>query len=239
MKTKKTHLIELLLVLGVSLGASAIWSILSLTRKLLAPEGLAGTTTSINRPLAAQEYLDLAYQLANIFLAIVPALLALYFLAQDLKLREIGLLPKSKDLLHGILLAALIGIPGIALYFVALEFGLSSQIQPNTLNSYWWSIPVLVLAAAKASLLEEVIAVAFLTEKLKLIGSAFWSIVLVSALLRGSYHLYQGFGGFVGNVVMGIVFAIYYQKTRRLAPLLTAHFVMDLVVFVFAPLVLG
>ena len=239
MKTKKTHLIELLLVLGVSLGASAIWSILSLIRKLLAPEGLSGTTTAINRPLAAQEYLDLAYQLANIFLAIIPALLALYFLAQDLKLREIGLLPKSKDLLHGALLAALIGIPGIALYFVALEFGLSSHIQPNALNSYWWSIPVLILAAAKASLLEEVIAVAFLTEKLKLIGATFWSIVLVSALLRGSYHLYQGFGGFVGNVVMGIVFAIYYQKTRRLAPLLIAHFVMDLVVFVFAPLVLG
>ena len=97
----------------------------------------------------------------------------------------------------------------------------------------------MILAAAKASLLEEVIAVAFLTEKLKLIGSTFWSIVLVSALLRGSYHLYQGFGGFVGNVVMGIVFAIYYQKTRRLAPLLIAHFVMDLVVFVFAPLVIG
>lgn len=239
MKTKKTHLIELLLVLGVSLGASAVWSVLSLVRKLLAPEGLSGTTTAINRPLAAQEYLDLAYQLANIFLALIPALLALYFLAQDLKLSEIGLAPKAKDFLHGSLLAALIGIPGIALYFVSLQFGFSSQVQPNTLNGYWWSIPVLVLAAAKASLLEEIIAVGFLSEKLKLIGSSFWSIVLVSALLRGSYHLYQGFGGFVGNVVMGMVFAIYFQKTRRLAPLLIAHFLMDLVVFIFAPLVLG
>lgn len=239
MKTKRAHLTELLLVLGVSLGASAIWSVLSLIRKLLAPEGLSGTTTAINRPLASQEYLDLAYQLANIFLAVIPALLALYFLSQDLRLREIALLPKVRDFLHGVFLAAGIGLPGIGLYFLALELGLSSQVQPNTLNGYWWTIPVLFLAAAKAAFLEEVIAVAFLTEKLKLIQSSFWSIVLVSALLRGSYHLYQGFGGFVGNVIMGIVFAIYYQRTRRVAPLLIAHFLMDLVVFVFAPLVLG
>jgi membrane protease YdiL (CAAX protease family) len=239
MKTKRNHLFELLLVLGVSLGASAIWSILSLIRKLLAPEGLAGTTTAINRPLATQEYLDLAYQLANILLPLVPALLALYFLAQDLKLGEIGLAPKKKDLLHGIVLAAAIGVPGIGLYFVALWLGLSSQIQPNSLNGYWWTIPVLILAAAKASILEEIIVVAFLTEKLKFTGATFLSIVLVSALIRGSYHLYQGFGGFVGNMVMGIVFAIYYQKTRRVAPLLVAHFVMDATVFVFAPLVLG
>lgn len=239
MKTKKSHLFELLLVLGVSLGASAIWSVLSLIRKLLSTEGLSGTTTAINRPLAAQEYLDLAYQLANIFLAVIPALLALYFLAQDLKLSQLGLVPKAKDFLQGVLLAAVIGIPGIGLYFAALELGLSSQVQPNTLNGYWWSIPVLVLAAAKAAFLEEVIAVGFLSEKMKSLGVSFLGIVLVSALLRGSYHLYQGFGGFVGNVVMGIVFAIYYQKNRRLAPLLVAHFLMDLVVFVFAPLVLS
>ncbi len=239
MKTKRNHLYELLLVLGVSLGASAIWSVLSLIRKLLTPEGLSGTTTAINRPLATQEYLDLAYQLANILIPLVPALLALYFLAQDLRLSDIGLVPKRKDFLHGVLLAAAIGVPGIALYFAALQLGLSSQIQPNSLNGYWWTIPVLILAAAKASILEEIVVVAFLTEKLKFAGSTFLAIVLVSALLRGSYHLYQGFGGFVGNVVMGIVFAIYYQRTRKVAPLLVAHFLMDATVFVFAPLVLG
>ena len=29
-------------------------------------------------------------------------------------------------------------------------------------------------------------------------------IIIVSALVRGSYHLYQGFGGFVGNLIMGV-----------------------------------
>ena len=36
-------------------------------------------------------------------------------------------------------------------------------------------------------------------------------IVVASALLRGSYHLYQGWGGFVGNAIMGLVFAEYYR----------------------------
>lgn len=239
MKTKRAHLFELWLVLGVSLGASAIWSILSLLRKLLSEVGLAGSTTAINRPLAPQEYLDLAYQLANILLPLVPVLLALYFLQQDQKLGSIGLRPKVRDFFHGLLLASSIGIPGIALYFLALQFGLTSQIQPNALANYWWSIPVLLLAAAKAGILEEVIAVSFLTEKLRTINFGFWSIVLLSALLRASYHLYQGFSGFLGNFVMGIVFAFYYQKTNRVMPLIIAHFLMDAVVFVFAPLVLG
>jgi membrane protease YdiL (CAAX protease family) len=56
--------------------------------------------------------------------------------------------------------------------------------------------------------------------------------VLVSALLRGAYHLYQGLGGFVGNVVMGLVFGRVWQRTNRLWPLVGAHALIDIVAFV-------
>ena len=62
-----------------------------------------------------------------------------------------------------------------------------------------------------------------------------WSapaIVVASALLRGSYHLYQGWGAFVGNAIMGLVFAEYYRRRRRVMPLVVAHTIMDMVVFV-------
>ena len=49
----------------------------------------------------------------------------------------------------------------------------------------------------------------------------------VSALLRGSYHLYQGYGGFVGNLVMGLIFGWWFQRTRRVLPLVFAHFLLD------------
>ena len=57
------------------------------------------------------------------------------------------------------------------------------------------------------------------------------TIVLVSALVRGTYHLYQGFGGGVGNVVMGLVFGLVFARTRRLGPLIIAHALVDIVAF--------
>ncbi len=50
--------------------------------------------------------------------------------------------------------------------------------------------------------------------------------------LRGAYHLYQGFGGFLGNVAMGTVFALLFRRWGRVMPFLVAHFVIDAVAFV-------
>ena len=44
---RRTLLTETVLVLGVSLGASAVWSVLSIARKLTAPGGLSAQTTSL------------------------------------------------------------------------------------------------------------------------------------------------------------------------------------------------
>ena len=50
-------------------------------------------------------------------------------------------------------------------------------------------------------------------------------------MLRGSYHLYQGFGPFVGNAVMGVVFGLAYQRWGRVMPLVIAHWILDIVSF--------
>ena len=60
-----------------------------------------------------------------------------------------------------------------------------------------------------------------------------------SALIRGSYHLYQGFGGFVGNVVMGVIFGWFYTRTKRVMPLVVAHTILDVVAFVGYALLKG
>jgi len=36
----------------------------------------------------------------------------------------------------------------------------------------------------------------------------------------------------VGNAIMGVVFVEYYRRTRRVTPLVVAHTIMDMVVFV-------
>jgi len=235
----RKHSQELWLVLMVSLGASAIYSILSLARKLTSTQGLAGSVTTINQPLAKTPWLDLVSQLASISLALVPVLLALYFLRMD-KIK-IGLMPVKKDWIIGISLPLIIGIPGIALYVVALNLGLTSRIVPSSLGDYWWTPVVLALAALRSGLQEEIIAVAFLAKKLKIIRPEITviSVVVISSLFRASYHLYQGFSAFLGNFVMGLVFGYLFMRTGRVAPLVIAHTIMNTAVFIGFPLVAG
>jgi membrane protease YdiL (CAAX protease family) len=235
----RKHSQELWLVLMVSLGASAIYSILSLARKLTSTQGLAGSVTTINQPLAKTPWLDLVSQLASISLALVPVLLALYFLRMDSI--KIGLMPVKKDWVIGISLPLIIGIPGIALYVVALNLGLTSRIVPSSLGDYWWTPVVLVLAALRSGLQEEIIAVAFLAKKLKIIRPEITiiSVVVISSLFRASYHLYQGFSAFLGNFVMGLVFGYLFMRTGRVAPMVIAHTIMNTAVFIGFPLVAG
>ena len=235
----RKHSQELWLVLMVSLGASAIYSILSLARKLTSTQGLAGSVTTINQPLAKTPWLDLVSQLASISLALVPVLLALYFLRMDNI--KIGLMPVKKDWVIGVSLPLLIGIPGIALYVVALNLGLTSRIVPSSLGDYWWTPVVLVLAALRSGLQEEIIAVAFLAKKLKIIRPEITiiSVVVISSLFRASYHLYQGFSAFLSNFVMGLVFGYLFMRSGRVAPLVIAHTIMNTAVFIGFPLVAG
>lgn len=233
----RKHSQELWLVLFVSLGASSIYSVLSLIRKLTSSQGLQGSVTTINQPLAANPYLDMVSQLVATSLALVPVLLALYFLRLDGI--KIGLLPKVKDWLLGLGLPIAIGIPGIALYWVALQLGITSRIIPSSLGDYWWTPIVLVLAALRSGLQEEIIAVAFLAKKLELIRPqiTIWAVIVISALFRASYHLYQGFSAFIGNFVMGLVFGYLFMRTGRVAPLVIAHTLMNTAVFIGFPLV--
>ena len=232
----RNHKHELLLVLFVSLGASAIYSVLSLLKKITSSVGLAGSVTTINQPMAQNPWLDLVSQLVSILLSLVPVLLALYFLKLD-QIR-IGAIPNAKDFGYAALIAAAIGIPGIGLYWLALNFGLTSQIVPSALAANWWTIPVLVLAALRAGLQEEIIMLGFFILKLKLINPKFTfaALIVFSSLIRGSYHLYQGFSGFLGNFIMGLIFGWVFYKTGRVAPLIIAHTFMNVVVFIGYPI---
>jgi membrane protease YdiL (CAAX protease family) len=93
-------------------------------------------------------------------------------------------------------------------------------------------VPVLLLAAIRAALFEEVIVVGYLFKRMDDLQVRPNTQILLSALLRGSYHLYQGIGGFVGNLIMGLVFGWAYRRWGRIMPLVVAHFILDAVSFV-------
>ena len=124
------------------------------------------------------------------------------------------------------------GCRGLALYAAAKAFGFNTTIAAANLADHWWTVPVLVLAAVQNALLEEVIMVGYLFTRWRQAGWSVPAVIVTSALIRGSYHLYQGFGGFVGNIAMGLFFGWVYTRTRRVGPLVVAHTILDIVAFV-------
>ncbi|HEX5333607.1 MAG TPA: CPBP family intramembrane glutamic endopeptidase [Cellulomonas sp.] len=228
--------VEIWIVLGLSLGRSAIYALVDIVARLTAGPPLAQQTATLNASQSPRPYLDLTYQLLSIGFALVPVALALFLLSGHGRsaVRRIGLdaVRPWRDLGIGVGLAGVIGIPGLGLYALGRLLGITVQVQASALNAAWWTVPVLVLAALQNALLEEVVAVAYLMERLRDLRWRTPLILAASALLRGSYHLYQGFGPFIGNAVMGLVFAEYYRRRRRVLPLVVAHMLLDVVAFV-------
>jgi membrane protease YdiL (CAAX protease family) len=227
--------VELLLVLGLSLGQSAVYSVLSIINKLTLEVPLNQQTTSMNQSITPDRpWLDLAYQVAGVVFPLVPALLALYLLGLGGQRRRIGFdLGRVRfDALRGVGLAAAIGLPGLALLAAAKWLGFNTQIAAANLAAAWWTIPILVAAALMNGLLEEVVMIGYFFTRARDLRWHTAAIVAASALVRGSYHLYQGFGSFVGNAVMGAVFGLFYVKTSRVAPLVVAPTLLDVFAFV-------
>ena len=104
-------------------------------------------------------------------------------------------------------------------------------IAPTTLSDTWWRLPVLVASAAANAWAEELVMVGYLLTRLRQLGWSENRALAAQALLRGAYHLYQGLGGFAGNVAMGLVFGRLWQRCNRLWVLVGAHTLIDVVAF--------
>ncbi|KAF0849610.1 CPBP family intramembrane glutamic endopeptidase [Nocardia caishijiensis] len=225
--------IEIAVVLLVTFGLSGISAGLSLLDSALAPGGVGGRTVALNASRSNNSFLDLLFQLVGVTRLLAWAALGLYLLWRSgIGPRLVGLARFGRtDAVAGVVLAAVIGIPGLGLYLLAHALGVSVTIVPNSIDEHWWRLPVLLASACANSVAEEVIVVAYLITRLRKLGWSDNKSLLASALLRGSYHLYQGLGGGLGNIVMGLIFGRYWQRTNRLWPLILAHALIDAVAY--------
>ena len=210
---------ELLIVLSLTFLASAIFAVIDL---LSAP--LAGISVSLYANV------NLANQLVSIVFGLAPVWLIFYLIRRNGEgLRPFGLdttaLPADVGwgLVGGLGVAAV----GLAIYLAAVALKVNRFVVPVPPLGHWWTIPVLMLGAMQTALAEEVIVTGYLIRRLEqLRWPGLWPVV-ASAVLRGSYHLYQGWGGFTGNVVLGLAFGFAFRRWRRTWPLVTAHFLVD------------
>jgi membrane protease YdiL (CAAX protease family) len=226
---------EIFAVFAVSLGASALNALLSLIGSLLAPAPLSGQEALLVGSQAQNHWLDLALQLASVAEGLTPVVLVFYLLARsDESPSVIGIdaSQPGKDAARGAALAAVIGGTGLALYYAAFHLHVALNVVPEQLPSVWWRVPVLALFAFQNGMLEETLVLGYLLTRLDQLGIRPAVAVWISAILRGSYHLYQGLGGFLGNMAMGLVFGVLFRRWRRAAPMVIAHTLIDGVAFI-------
>ena len=217
---RRTLAEETLVVLSLSLLASAVFAILTLFE--FPVEGARVASVSQSTMLARQV-------LGSLF-GLAPVWLVVYLVRRSGEgIRELGLRADRvrDDVVHGIALFAVVGLAGIGVYLAAVELGVNRFVVPVPPLGHWWTVPVLVLNATEAALLEEVVVVAYLVTRLRQLGLTESASVGASALLRGTYHLYQGWGGFLGNLAMGALFGTVFSRTRRVWPIVVAHLLLD------------
>ncbi|MEU8224314.1 type II CAAX endopeptidase family protein [Kribbella sp. NPDC048915] len=234
---------EIWLVLALSLGASAVAAIISFTGVLTSAKPISGQTAVIVGSRApGRPWLDLAWQVFAVLTALVPVALVGHFLARSREsFATIGfdLRDRARDLGRGTAVAAVIGGAGLLFYLGAHATGANLTVDPSQLPDDWWRIPILIAVAAQNGVLEEVIVLGYLNHRLDQLG---WSVrrsMVTSSLLRGSYHLYQGLGGFFGNVIMGVIFTYLYRRWGRVMPLVVAHTLIDIGALIGATYLLG
>ncbi|MFE0257091.1 CPBP family intramembrane glutamic endopeptidase [Streptomyces sp. NPDC059010] len=234
---------ETLLVLGLSLGASGVSALISFVGSVTKPGGLKDQAATLNASAApGRPWLDLLWQLFGITTALIPVALVAHFLMREgQSLRTLGF-DRTRpwpDLGRGAAIAAVIGSTGIAFYLAVRGLGFNLTVVPEALPAVWWKYPVLILSALQNAILEEVIVVGYLLRRLGQLGWTPGNALVASSVLRGSYHLYQGIGGFLGNMAMGVVFVYLYRRWGRVGPLVVAHSLLDIGAFVGYALLAG
>jgi membrane protease YdiL (CAAX protease family) len=233
--------LELLAVLAVSFGASGVGALLSFVRAQVVIQHGLGFSKVATAPIKSgsdtvhYQWLDILDQLYSVLHGVAPALLVLVLLLRSPGGPGFGIgldRLRLKEVAQGLGFAALIGVPGLGLVYVARKLGLNAQIVVTDFPDVWYRIPALLLEAFQQGVSEELVVCAFVLTRLGQLGWTPARSLAAAAVLRGSYHLYQGFGGFVGNAIMGVLFGWWFQRTRRVWPLVIAHFVIDAVSFI-------
>jgi membrane protease YdiL (CAAX protease family) len=232
--------LELLAVLGVTYGIAGIGSLLEFIRDQITINhgfGFRHVATAPIKSAAKTQYqwLDILDQLYSIAGGVLVAFLAIVMLMRSPGGPGLGIgldRLRTREIAQGAGFAALIGIPGLAFVYVARKLGFNAEIVVTNFPDVWYRVPTLILEGFQQGLAEEIVVAAYVLTRLRQLGWSNSRALVAASVLRGSYHLYQGYGGFFGNAVMGLIFGWWFQRTRRVWPLVVAHSIIDAISFV-------
>lgn len=192
----------------------------------------------------AAAYLPAAFRVPVV--VIVQGVLLLAIVGVLLKWRgqtwsAIGLLPPAaRDGPRGVL--AFGGCLGVNLLFIYILYAVYPELVEAHTERLGYitqllagsvSLPVLVLMLGFVGVYEEVFARGLLLTRCRSLLRGTWPPVLVSSLLFGLGHLYQGWIGVGQTTLIGIVLALLVLRWGSLWPAIFAHALLDVFSILF------
>ncbi len=211
------------LELGLVLLLAFAPGILSL---LLASIGDAGDNSTADQLLPA-----IVSGFFTLFLSWSPVLLISYLLVRSGEGRRgIGLgrfEPRADGLVGlGLWIASFVLVLILARVFEPLGQN-EVDFLPNELP-LWFRIVEAFVIAITAGVTEEVVVRGYAQTRLEQLKAPTAVILVLPTALWGLLHLYEGAGPALTIFCLGMLYAWYYHKTRRLWPLIIAHALFDL-----------
>jgi len=168
--------------------------------------------------------------LFEVFLSFIPVLVIGYLLTRN---REgwagIGLTRfRAGDLGMG----AILWVASFVLVLVLAQlFQYFGQREVDFLPEglpLWFRAVQAVMIAVTAGVTEEIVVRGYAQTRLEQLRAPAAVILLLPTGLWGVLHVYQGVGAALTIFGLGLMYAWYFQRTRRLWPLILAHLLFDL-----------
>ena len=97
----------------------------------------------------------------------------------------------------------------------------------------WFRAIQAVLIAVTAGVTEEIVVRGYAQTRLEQLRASTAVILLLPTALWGVLHVYQGLGAALTIFGLGLMYAWYFNRTRRLWPLILAHILFDLTQLIF------
>lgn len=165
----------------------------------------------------------------------VGALLMWFLHARDWALSDLGL--KEDAPLQDIAAGGLLFASAYFVWFLILN--LAASVSPELImsmikasgNVVGTHIPPATSVAVSVvnGVFEELFVTGYVMSALARMQKSSWFCVNVSTAIRLAYHLYQGPLGVLSVVPTGLIFALWFARTKRLWPVIGAHILMDTV----------
>jgi membrane protease YdiL (CAAX protease family) len=145
-------------------------------------------------------------------------------------------LQKFKDPFAGLGILVLTNVGyRITWYFLFATLGRQAASRLGYHNSIFaapsgqFALSLLAVSSIANGCAEELVCRAYLLSRFEqLLGSTVLAWLL-SSLLFGSYHIYQGIGGFVAITTIGLIYGAIFCAIRRIWPIAIAHALQDFI----------